>query len=83
MQNLTINPFNIKDTMKAANTTSTSQPVIGRAYLNSTARLSVTQGGRQIGQFVTGGTAQARGGKKKGRKKETTLVLRTPYLVNS
>jgi len=62
MQNIIINPFSVKDTANVANKTSISPTVIGWAYLNSTARFSVTQGGRQIGQFVTGGTPQARGG---------------------
>jgi hypothetical protein len=80
MQNITINPFSIKETVNVANMTSTSVPVIGRAYLNSTSRLSVTQGGRQIVHFVMGGRARTRGAK---RKQKTPLALRMLNLENS
>jgi len=68
MQNLIISPFNVKDTANVANMTSISQPVIGRAYLNPTARLSVTQRGAKnwpVWNSTGEGVAE---------KEETTLV---------
>lgn len=76
MQNLTISPFIVKNTVNGAKATSISLPVIGWAYLNSVGHArGATNWPVCDGRKSTGGGRQKKG--------ETTLVTRMLNLQNS